>query len=63
MTTQPEVNIEALEAGYKVELRQLQNHIGYVYINPSQIESVTYDNAALAWEAAYIDLKTTSPSN
>ena len=62
MSTQPEVNLEALEAGYKVELRQVQTEIAYVYITPQNVESPPFDNAALAWEAAYVDLKTSAAS-
>jgi len=57
MTTEPEVNIEALDAGYKVELRQYDAEIVYVYITPQLIESKAYETAAEAWQAAYEHLE------
>jgi len=56
MTTEAEVNIEALDAGYKVELRQYDTEIVYVFITPQLIESKTYSTPAAAWQAAYEDL-------
>jgi len=60
MTTEPEVNIEALDAGYKVELRQYDAEIVYVFITPQLTESKSYETAAEAWQAAYEDLKATA---
>ena len=60
MTTEPEINVEALEAGYKVELRQHDTEIVYVFISPQLVESESFQTAAEAWEGAYFDLKALS---
>lgn len=56
MSNQPEVNTEALDAGYKVELRQQGADILYVFVSPQLIESELFETAADAWQAAYHDL-------
>lgn len=57
MSGDPAVRIEALDAGYKVELRQYDTAILYVFITPQLLVSEPFATAVEAWDAAYADLQ------
>jgi hypothetical protein len=57
MSGDPGVRIEALDAGYKVELRQYDTAILYVFISPQLLVSEPFATAVEAWDAAYADLQ------